>query len=102
MWLLVLYDLPTETKAQRKAFARFRKDLMGSGFNMFQFSAYVRHVASSESADVQIRRIKSMLPEEGKVGILEITDKQFGKMEIFYGKKNKKPPPQAPLQLELF
>ena len=92
MWIMVLFDLPTETKIQRKAYARFRKNLMGSGFSMFQFSAYIRHVASSESADVQIRRVKSFMPEEGSICILEITDKQFEKMEIYYGQKTKKPP----------
>lgn len=63
MWLMVLYDLPTETKAQRKAFATFRKNLQGLGFSMFQFSAYLRHVASRESADVYKKRIKAIVPE---------------------------------------
>ena len=54
---------------------------------MFQFSIYVRHCASSENADVHIKRVKSFLPEYGKVGIMCITDKQFGNIELFYGKK---------------
>ncbi len=101
MWTIVLYDLPTETKKERKAAARFRKDLLQDGFSMFQFSAYVRHSPSSENADVHKRRVKKSLPEFGKVGILQITDKQFGQMEIFYGEKpaEKQPIPQ---QLELF
>ncbi|MEN6501608.1 MAG: CRISPR-associated endonuclease Cas2 [Tenuifilaceae bacterium] len=101
MWILVLYDLPTETRAQRKASARFRKNLLGSGFSMFQFSAYIRHVASSESAEVQKRSVKSLMPEMGAIGILEITDKQFEKMEIYYGRKTQKTP-KGPVQLELF
>lgn len=92
MWILVLYDLPTETRAQRNACAHFRKRLLESGFSMFQFSAYIRHVASSESAEVQKRRVKSLMPEEGAIGILEITDKQFEKMEIYYGRKAQKTP----------
>jgi len=101
MWLMVLYDLPTETQAQRKAFATFRKNLQGLGFSMFQFSAYVRHVASRESADVYKRRVKAIVPEEGAVCVLEITDKQFEKMELYLGRK-RKPPPNQPRQLELF
>ncbi len=54
---------------------------------MFQFSIYVRHCASSENADVHIKRVKSFLPEFGQVGIICITDKQFGNIELFYGKK---------------
>ena len=83
MWVLVLYDLPTDTKKQRKEAALFRKQLMRDGFGMFQFSIYLRHCPSSENADVHIRRVKSFLPEHGKVGILKITDKQFGDMQIF-------------------
>ena len=70
-------------------------------FTMFQFSIYVRHCPSRENADVHIRRVKLSLPPFGKVGILCVTDKQFGMMEIFYGKKEVKPQ-VLPQQLELF
>ncbi len=101
MWTVVMYDLPTETKKERKVAARFRKDLLTDGFTMFQFSMYVRHSASRENAEVHKNRVKKSLPELGKVGILQITDKQFGSMEIFYGKKEKELP-NVPQQLELF
>lgn len=87
MWVLVFFDLPTDTKKDKKVYADFRKNLLRDGFTMFQFSIYIRHCASSENADVHIKRVKSFLPENGQVGILCITDKQFGKMELFYGKK---------------
>ncbi len=83
MWVLVLFDLPTDTKKERKAYAQFRKKLLLDGFTMFQFSIYLRHCPSAENADVHIKRVKSFLPQLGKVGILRITDKQFGEMEIF-------------------
>ena len=34
-----------------------------------------------------VKRVKSFLPEHGNVGIMCITDKQFGNIELFYGKK---------------
>ena len=77
MWVLVLFDLPTETKKDKKAYADFRKNLQPDGFTMFQFSIYVRHCSSCENAAVHVRRVKSFIPEYGKVGILTITDKQF-------------------------
>lgn len=101
MWILVFFDLPTETKKDRKEYAKFRKSIMGDGFTMFQFSIYVRHCASKENADVHIRRVKAMLPGFGDIGILCITDKQFGSLEIFSGKKSKAKPAE-PMQLELF
>lgn len=87
MWVLVLFDLPTETKRNRKDAAQFRKNLIKDGFTMFQFSIYIRHCASYENAQVHVRRVKSILPEYGHVGIICITDKQFGNIELFYGKQ---------------
>ncbi len=101
MWLMVLFDLPTETKRDIRAYSVFRKNLMKDGFTMFQFSIYIRHCASMENAEMHIKRVKSFLPEFGKVGIICITDKQFGNIELFFGKKTFAP--NAPgQQLELF
>ena len=101
MWVLVFFDLPTETKKERKAASDFRKNLQRDGFTMFQFSIYMRHCASSENAAVHIKRVKSMLPEHGSIGVLSITDKQFGNIELFYGKKPQEAKPSGQ-QLELF
>lgn len=101
MWILVFFDLPVDSPSGRKAYTRFRKSLMNDGFTMFQFSIYVRHCSSKENKNVHVKRIKKNLPREGHVGILSVTDKQFGMMEIFYGKK----PSDGfiePHQLELF
>ena len=101
MWVLVLFDLPTETKKERKAYAMFRKRLIEDGFTMFQFSIYIRHTMSKENANAHIRRVKSFLPQTGKVCIICITDKQFADIELFYGAKPA--PVNTPgQQLELF
>ncbi|MBR1644972.1 MAG: CRISPR-associated endonuclease Cas2 [Bacteroidales bacterium] len=101
MWLLVFFDLPTETKKERKAAADFRKHLLADGFTMFQFSIYVRHCASRENAAVHLRRVKAALPQYGQVGCLTITDKQFGEIELYICAKEATP--NAPgQQLELF
>ena len=101
MWVLVFFDLPTETKKERKQASVFRKKLLKDGFTMFQFSIYVRHCASRENANVHTKRVKSMLPEKGHVAILSITDKQFGMIELFYSAKETNHP-ETPQQLELF
>lgn len=101
MWVLVLFDLPTETKKERKIYSKFRKSILLDGFMMFQFSIYLRHCASRENAEVHIKRVKSILPEKGHIGIISITDKQFGMMEIFQGKKSSNLPPISQ-QLEMF
>lgn len=101
MWVLVFFDLPTDTKKERKAAAEFRKQLISDGFIMFQFSIYMRHCPSVENAQVHIKRVKANLPPLGQVGILSVTDKQFGAMELFMEKKERKPPTEY-TQLELF
>lgn len=83
---MVLFDLPTETKRDRKVYTDFRKKMIKDGFTMFQFSIYLRHCPSYENADVHIKRVKEALPEKGNIGILTITDKQFGMIELFQGK----------------
>lgn len=101
MWVLVFFDLPTETKKDRKIYARFRKDIIADGFQMFQFSIYLRHCTSRENAEVHIQRVKKILPPKGNIGIMCITDKQFGMMEIFSG-KHVVESPETVQQLELF
>ncbi len=101
MWVMVLYDLPTETKTMRRSANLFRKRLEDDGFTLFQFSIYIRHCPSRENAEVHIKRVKNMLPKEGKVAIMSITDKQFGDIEIFFARNKEKPMPMVQ-QLELF
>ena len=101
MWVLVFFDLPTDTKKERKAAAKFRKDLISDGFTMFQFSIYIRNCPSAENTLVHTRRVKSFIPDYGKVGIICITEKQFDNMELFIGKKNSELP-HVEQQLELF
>jgi CRISPR-associated protein Cas2 len=64
MWILVFFDLPVETKKERKIASEFRKELIRDGFTMFQFSIYLRHCASRENAEVHMRRVKLNLPKK--------------------------------------
>ena len=101
MWLFCLFDLPTNTKAQRKKAAAFRKKLIDDGFDMMQFSVYKRFCGSAEACEVHTKRIKKWLPHEGTVSILKFTDKQFSEIETFLGKEQKKQE-ESPQQLEFF
>jgi CRISPR-associated protein Cas2 len=101
MWAFVFFDLPTETKKDRKNYAIFRKLLQRDGFTMLQYSIYVRHCNSRENADVHIKRVRSFLAPKGEIIIFTLTDKQFGMMEFF---KSRDPAtrPETPQQLEMF
>jgi CRISPR-associated protein Cas2 len=101
MWVVAMFDLPVDNKKKRREYARFVKNLKRDGFRRMQFSVYARHSASKENAQVHIDRVKSFIPPEGEVRIITITDKQFERMIVFWGKMRKRPE-KAPCQLELF
>lgn len=101
MWIFVFFDLPVKTESQRKKAGDFRKALLCDGFQMFQFSVYVRPCFSKENAEVHTRRINSVVPAQGKVSILSVTDKQFALIKNIWG-DIERPPPPPPDQLLLF
>lgn len=101
MWLVAMFDLPTDTKAARKAYTRFRKYLLSDGFTKIQYSVYGRHCVSEEAAHVHYRRVERNLPPDGEVRILAVTDRQFEKMRIFWG-KTRQSCPKTPSQMLLF
>ena len=90
MWLFAMFDLPVLTKDDRRRYARFRKTLLNEGFSKLQFSVYARYFPSEEVAQPYKKRIRDQLPPEGNVRLLAVTEKQFGKQEIFCGRKPQK------------
>lgn len=101
VWLFALFDLPVDDKAARKRYTQFRRALMQDGFLMMQYSVYARYCPSEEASHVHRKRIKKALPPEGHVRVLGVTDKQFGKMEVYYGRK-RQDAEQPPEQILLF
>ncbi len=85
MWIFVLYDLPTHTKKQVRAATRFRKRLLDAGFQMGQYSVYLRVRPSREHTEALKESIRRAIPKWGVVSILEVTDKQYANMEVFFG-----------------
>ncbi len=100
MWVVAMFDLPVETKDQRRSYRRFHDSLESLGFSRLQFSVYARPCPSPENAEYQVKRVKAQLPPEGEVRILSLTALQFSRMEIFHGKSEgelEKPPAQISL-----
>lgn len=101
MWALVMFDLPTDTKRARKEYALFRKMLLADGFQLMQYSVYARPCPSKENLAVHVQRVEGSLPPDGEVRILELTDKQFERMRVFFGKRRSMTE-TPPCQLEFF
>ena len=101
MWLFAMFDLPVKTQVDRKRYSRFRKALLREGFTMLQFSVYARYCNTEESSEIHRKHIEASLPPEGQTRLVAITDRQFGKMEVFFG-KNRESAEAPPAQLVLF
>ena len=82
MRMLVLFDLPTGSKSERKSYATFRKFLIKDGYHMEQFSVYSRVLLSRDSADAHLKRLKANLPEAGEVTVITLTEKQYESREV--------------------
>lgn len=101
MRLIVFFDLPTKTKHDKRTYTVFRRCLLKDGFIMMQFSVYSRVCRGLDSVESHLRYLKSILPAKGNIRMLQITEKQYARMEILLGsvKKSEK---NAGKQLLLF
>ena len=85
MRMLVFFDLPTETEANRREYRRFRKLLISNGFLMMQESVYCKLLMNSTAQSTMTELLRRNHPSEGIVQILTITEKQFSKIEYITG-----------------
>lgn len=77
-WMLVLFDLPTDTKDERREATRFRTDLLDQGYLMLQYSVYARCAVVLEKKKSLVKQLLDIAPETGNVQCLFITDAQWG------------------------
>ena len=85
MWMMVMFDLPTTTKKERKDYTRFRNYLLDNGFDMTQYSVYFRLVSSKERVQRFEKKIANQIPDAGNVQIITITDRQYQDIKAYYG-----------------
>lgn len=87
MRLLVFFDLPVNTPAQRKRYAQFRKFLIKDGYLMVQQSVYSKLVINDMAVTGAIGRLKINRPSEGIVQVLKVTEKQYATMTCITGRQ---------------
>ena len=102
MRLFVFFDLPTGTKKQRSQATKFRNMLLKNGFIMLQFSVYVRVCKGQDMVSKYLDIVMKHLPSKGHVRALQITDKQYERMEILIGKETVEEKKVGMQQLLLF
>ena len=85
MRVLVFFDLPVLTEANRRDYRVFRKYLIKSGFMMIQESVYCKLAQNGSVADAMVENIKKNKPSEGIVQVLRVTEKQYNKIDFIVG-----------------
>lgn len=101
MWMMVLFDLPVGTKKERKAATKFRQFLLDQGFQMSQYSVYMRFCAGKEQSEAYTKKVEKEVPSTGKIHIVYLTDKQYENIVTFDGRV-KEPTRKNPEQFVLF
>lgn len=101
MWLMVMFDLPVLKPEERKAATDFRNDLLDMGFERCQFSIYLRFCEGRQQTETWTRKVRSVLPDGGKVYCLVFTDKQYGEI-VRFEEKRRTVNPKTPSQYVLF
>ena len=101
VWLMVMFDLPVQTKDQRRSANQYRNLLYDRGFAQIQFSIYAKYLVNATGVRSLLPGLRAAIPPLGEVRILRLTDEQWASMYRFYGAAEV-PPEVIPPQLALF
>lgn len=102
MRMLVFFDLPVKTKAQRRVATGFRNFLLKDGYHMVQYSLYARVCNGNDAVEKHEKRLRGALPDNGSVRLLVVTEKQYESIRILVGKLTDDEVRSAGEQLSIF
>lgn len=88
MRLLLMFDMPTQTGEDRRAYRKFRKFLLGEGFLMHQYSVYTKLLLNDTATQAMMKRLEKNKPKVGHITVLKVTEKQFARMIYLHGEKD--------------
>ncbi|MBB4071534.1 CRISPR-associated endonuclease Cas2 [Leucobacter sp. OH2974_COT-288] len=101
MWAVVMFDLPTQTKTQRRNYTKFRNLILDLGFCQMQYSVYQKYCISGPLPDSTVKEIKAGVPPQGHVRIMHVTDRQWA-ATICFSNATEETPEETPTQLAFF
>ncbi|VEB82507.1 CRISPR-associated protein Cas2 [Streptococcus lutetiensis] len=88
MRMILMFDMPTETVEERKAYRKFSKFLLSEGFIMHQFSIYSKLLLNNSANKAMIDRLQANNPKKGNITLLTVTEKQFARMIYLNGERD--------------
>lgn len=88
MRMILMFDMPTDTNDERKAYRKFRKFLLSEGFIMHQYSIYSKLLLNNSANKAMVDRLQENNPKKGSITLLTVTEKQFSRMIYLNGERN--------------
>lgn len=85
MRMMVFFDLPMVTKAEKRAYTVFRRFLLNDGYDMIQFSVYGRVLNGNDAEQKHLKRLTANLPPAGSIRVMTVTEKQYASMLLLVG-----------------
>ena len=85
MRLIVFFDLPMVTKAEKRAYVQFRRFLLNDGYDMVQWSVYGRILNGTDAEVKHLARLADNLPPAGSVRCMTVTEKQYAGIRLLVG-----------------
>ena len=88
MRMILMFDMPTDTSDDKKAYRQFRKFLLNEGFIMHQYSVYSKLLLNNSASTARLARLKDNNPKKGSISLLTVTEKQFARMVYLHGERD--------------
>ena len=88
MRTIVFFDLPVATTQDRREYSRFHRFLIKNGFIMMQESVYCKLTLNATVQNTLLNNIRKNKPPKGVVQILNVTEKQYSRIEYLVGHYN--------------
>ncbi len=85
--IILMYDIPTNTKEEKKYFQKFNKSIKKIGFMMLQQSVYVRSINSKEEYQTIKNKLEIIESDNTNIRLLLLTQNKYETIEILSGKE---------------
>lgn len=86
MRMILFFDLPSVTTKDTREYNRFLRSIKKMGFIMLQESVYTKLALNPSVVGSSMIELKKILPPEGIISVLTITENQFTSIEHLIGK----------------
>lgn len=85
---MLFFDLPTVTSKNKRDYRHFVKKIINLGFYRIQESVFVKMSIDNSAAENSINNVKSIVPSDGNIFCITITEKQFAEMKVLLGESS--------------